>query len=390
LTFNASDLTANDSKGANESGQTLTVTQVITTSNTHGTVSLAGGNITYTPDANFNGAAAFDYQVCDNGTTSGAADAKCATATVNLTVNSVNDAPTADGQSATTAEDTSKNITLSGGDVDGDSLTYVVTQPAHGSVSCAGASCTYTPAADYNGADSFTFKTNDGATNSATATVSITVTAVNDAPTITATGGISLPQNTAPTRLQIAAAADIDNPIGALTVKVNGANSATVGGVTVSNILIDAGGNVTADVSTTAATSAQFTLTVSDGSLSSTAMLTVNVTYRFTGFFAPISNTGLNKATAGGAIPVKFSLSGYKGLAVIVSAVSIQIPCSGTGENGEEIPTTTAGGSGLSYDAATDTYTYTWKTEKKWKESCRRLLVTLSDGTSHTADFQFK
>jgi MYXO-CTERM domain-containing protein len=95
----------------------------------------------------------------------------------------VNDAPVATPQSVTTAEDTAVAITLAGTDVDGDSLSFaVVTQPAHGALTGSGASLTYTPAANYNGADSFTFKANDGALDSAAATVSLTVQAVNDAP----------------------------------------------------------------------------------------------------------------------------------------------------------------------------------------------------------------
>ena len=67
--------------------------------------------------------------------------------------------------------------------MDGNPLTYsVVTQPGHGSLSGTAPNLTYTPAANYNGADSFTFKVNDGSVDSAPATVSITVTPVNDAP----------------------------------------------------------------------------------------------------------------------------------------------------------------------------------------------------------------
>ena len=88
LIFAAGDLTANDNTGsANESSaQTLTVTQVITTAQTNGTVSLSGGQITYTPNAGFTGQAAFDYQVCDNGTTGGAPNVKCSIATVTVNV----------------------------------------------------------------------------------------------------------------------------------------------------------------------------------------------------------------------------------------------------------------------------------------------------------------
>jgi uncharacterized repeat protein (TIGR02543 family) len=100
-----------------------------------------------------------------------------------------NQAPTANAQSVTTAEDTAKAITLTGSDPEGSNLTYaVVSNPAHGTLSGTAPNVTYTPDANYNGADSFTFQASDGKTNSNVATVSITVTAVNDAPTVTASG----------------------------------------------------------------------------------------------------------------------------------------------------------------------------------------------------------
>src|SRR5205823_3388013 len=69
-------------------------------------------------------------------------------------------------------------------DVDGDPLTaLIVVGPGHGSVTLnANGSFTFTPAANYNGADSFTYKANDGALNSNIATVAIAVAAVNDPP----------------------------------------------------------------------------------------------------------------------------------------------------------------------------------------------------------------
>jgi DNA/RNA endonuclease G (NUC1) len=88
VTFPGSDLTANDSPGpANESGQTLTVTSVTPTANTHGNVVLNAGQITYTPASGYVGPASFTYTVCDNGVTVGLADPQCTTATVNVTVN---------------------------------------------------------------------------------------------------------------------------------------------------------------------------------------------------------------------------------------------------------------------------------------------------------------
>ena len=74
----------------------------------------------------------------------------------------VNNPPVAQPQNVTTAEDTAKVIVLVATDADGDTLTYsVVTQPAHGTVSGTSPNLTYTPNANYNGSDSFTFKAND-------------------------------------------------------------------------------------------------------------------------------------------------------------------------------------------------------------------------------------
>ena len=87
ISFPGSDLTANDSAGpSNESGQTLTVTSVTGTADTHGSVSLNSGTVTYTPDVSYSGPASFTYHVCDNGTTAGVSDAQCTDATVNITI----------------------------------------------------------------------------------------------------------------------------------------------------------------------------------------------------------------------------------------------------------------------------------------------------------------
>jgi hypothetical protein len=94
-----------------------------------------------------------------------------------------NHPPVAANQAVTTAQDTAKSITLSATDADGQTLTYsVVSQPAHGSLSGTPPQLTYTPTHGYYGADSFTFKANDGQADSNIATVSITVTHVNHAP----------------------------------------------------------------------------------------------------------------------------------------------------------------------------------------------------------------
>jgi hypothetical protein len=100
---------------------------------------------------------------------------------VSITVTPVNDRPTADDQAVSTLEDTAKAITLTGGDIDGDGLSFAIgTGPTHGALTGTPPDVTYTPAADYNGTDSFTFTTSDGVLTSLPATVSITVTPTAD------------------------------------------------------------------------------------------------------------------------------------------------------------------------------------------------------------------
>jgi hypothetical protein len=70
--------------------------------------------------------------------------------------------------------------------------------------------------------------------------------------------------------------------------------------------------------------------------------------------------------------------------------VSQQFVCNNGAPVGGIEQTVTAGGSSLSYDAATDTYTCVWKTEKSWEGTCRQLIVRLNDGSDHVAFFGFK
>ncbi len=110
-------------------------------------------------------------------------------ATVAITVNSVNSIPVANGDSYNTNEDTRLTIAAPGVigndvDEDGEALqASLVTGPAHGTLSLgATGGFVYTPAAKFNGFDSFTYRVSDGIANSNTATVTIVIDAVNDAP----------------------------------------------------------------------------------------------------------------------------------------------------------------------------------------------------------------
>ena len=147
----------------------------------HGTVSYNGdGTFTYTPDANYHGFDSFNYTISDG---EGGTD----TATVDITVTSVNDAPEPADDAYETNEDasvTTGNVLANDVDPDGDALTLDgFTQPAHGEVSYNDdGTFTYTPDANYNGTDSFTYVVADEQGALSSATVTITVNAVNDGP----------------------------------------------------------------------------------------------------------------------------------------------------------------------------------------------------------------
>jgi len=140
--------------------------------------------VRYTPAAGYFGLDSFQYTVKDN------AGQASNTATVRLTVSSVTDAPVAVDDGVTTAEDAAvTTVDLTGNDVAGDGTivraTLAITQePTNGTaVSHGDGTVTYTPKADFNGTDTFKYKVSDdlGATSNE-ATVTVTVTAVDDSP----------------------------------------------------------------------------------------------------------------------------------------------------------------------------------------------------------------
>ena len=176
LTISAPGVLANDSDPDGNP-----ITSVLLTGPSHGTLNLsASGGFVYTPSANYNGADSFTYQASDGTALSGPA-------TVNLNITAVNDAPVAANGSASGPEDTILNGSASATDVDGDLLSYLLVADAlHGHVVLnANGTWAYTPGASYIGSDLFTFKANDGQADSNTATINLTVSAVNHAPVAT-------------------------------------------------------------------------------------------------------------------------------------------------------------------------------------------------------------
>ncbi|MCP3958612.1 MAG: tandem-95 repeat protein, partial [bacterium] len=166
------DVLANDS---DVDGDSLSVESV--TQPTNGTVINNTTDVTYTPDADHCGIDSFSYVVSDGVLTD--------TATVDVTVTCVNDAPVAADDTEATNEDTAVTVDVldNDTDVDGDSLSIEsVTQPANGTVTNNTTDVTYTPDADYCGSDSFTYTAADGNGGADVATVDVTVTCVNDTP----------------------------------------------------------------------------------------------------------------------------------------------------------------------------------------------------------------
>ena len=129
------------------------------------------------PNANFNGSDSFTFRANDGTVNSN-------TVTLSITVDSVNDAPVCSADTSSGNEDADQSGTITCTDADGDALTYAkVGGPATARRrSTSDGSWSYSPDANFNGSDSFTFRANDGSDNSNTATMSITVNAVNDAP----------------------------------------------------------------------------------------------------------------------------------------------------------------------------------------------------------------
>jgi len=125
----------------------------------------------------------------------------------------------------------------------------------------------------------------------------------------------------------------------------------------------------------------------------STCSFTVTVQYDFAGFFPPVANPpAVNLVQAGRAIPVKFSLSGNKGLGIFAAGSPSSGPylCNSSDPATPLEETVTAGGSSLTYDPSSDQYIYVWKTDASWAGTCRQLVVRLNDGSIHTANFKFK
>ena len=160
-------------------GDPLTITSV--QSGVGGSVSLAGGVITFSPSPNFNGPATFTYTVSDG-------KGGLSTASVSINVTAVNDPPVAANDLVATNEDqpvTLNPLTLLGNDVDVDGNPLAITSvqgATNGSIALVNGTIVFTPTPNFNGSASFTYTIADGSGGTSTATVNVTVISVNDIP----------------------------------------------------------------------------------------------------------------------------------------------------------------------------------------------------------------
>ena len=162
-------------------GDTLTYAVAGAPANGQLTIDAATGAYSYTPAANWFGDDSFAVAVTDS-------TGKISTQIVNLAVTPVADAPTvAASATAEAAEDGVLTGQIVATDVDGDALSYAVSgAPANGvlAIDAATGAYTYTPAANWSGADSFAVEVTDSTGNVSTQTVNLVVTATADAPTV--------------------------------------------------------------------------------------------------------------------------------------------------------------------------------------------------------------
>ena len=248
----------------------------------NGTLSLvADGSFTYTPALNFAGPTdTFTYRARDAVSSSGLA-------TVTITVNAVNDAPVASGDSYSTSEDTALSVSAPGvlgndSDVESPITAVLVSGPANAASFTLNpnGSFSFTPATNFNGSTSFTYRANDGTTNSATVTVNIAVGAVNDPPSFSNAGNVTVPEDSGPatssawaTSISAGPAGESSAGLAFAVVAGNPAAFAVQPGVAVAT------GNLTFTPAANAFGSTPVTISLVDGEGARSAPVVVQITF---------------------------------------------------------------------------------------------------------------
>jgi VCBS repeat-containing protein len=173
---------ANDTDEGNPITDPTVVVITIIAVPANGTVSVDPvlGKVTYTPNTDFYGSDSFQYTVTDEG------GLTSNVATVDITLDPVDDPPVANDDSFTTDEETevTGNVLDNDTNVDGDALTVIqFTEPSTGTLTLLDdGSMSFIPPDDFSGTETFTYEVSDPDHNTDTATVTITISEVNDPP----------------------------------------------------------------------------------------------------------------------------------------------------------------------------------------------------------------
>jgi hypothetical protein len=125
--------------------------------------------------------------------------------------------------------------------------------------------------------------------------------------------------------------------------------------------------------------------------LTDTDETTVDVNWAFNGFAAPIADLPAVNPVGPGKLTLTFSLGGNQGLDIFRAGypASAAYECGSTPPSDADQPVRAQGGKGFSYDARQDEYSFDWKVDKAWKNTCRVFVLGLADGTTHNVAFQF-
>ena len=247
---------------------TLILTAATTVGSGTVAVNADGVSVDYTPAADFNGTETITYTVSDG--------ELATTGTLTITVTPVNDAPVAVSDTATVEEDadlTSIDVISNDTDIDGDSLTLTtVTTVGSGTVAvnADGVSVDYTPAADFNGTETITYTVSDGVLSDTTGTLTITLTPVNDTP-VAVSDTATVEEDADLTSIDVISNdTDVEgDTLTLIAATTDGSGTATVNADGVSVDYTPA-----ADFNGTET----ITYTVSDGTDTSTGILTITVT----------------------------------------------------------------------------------------------------------------
>ncbi|EGI74674.1 hypothetical protein PH505_ae00740 [Pseudoalteromonas distincta] len=258
------DVLANDT---DTDGDTISISNI---ENTAGEATIVAGKIQFTPPANFSGEIVLTYTITD-GYSTGNEGINDRTASVTITVTPVNDAPTANDDSATMNEDAPAllvNVLANDSDIDGDTLVITAATADRGSASVVDNKIQYTPAANTNGTAIINYTISDGNGGTATTNLTITIIPVNDAPIANADSA-TIDEDAAPILINVLANdSDVDGD--SLTIS---AASANIGSVSV------VGNQIQYTLAADDNGLATVTYTVSDNNGgTSTATLTITIT----------------------------------------------------------------------------------------------------------------